>query len=355
MPLVPSGFDINSYHYELPGELIAQHPSDRRDQSRLLIYDFIHDEISHKLFHDITDYLEEGDLVVINDSRVFPARLMGRKETGGRVELLMLEYPQVNGCTAEITGLLRSSKKMRTGQKIYFAPGFSADILYLLDKGKIKARLNFTGNLDDLLHHYGEMPLPPYINREEGSSDEDRQRYQTVYAAQTGSVAAPTAGLHFSRPLLDRIRKKGVELATVTLHVGYGTFAPVRVGDIRQHRIHSEFVSVSKKTAEAVNQVRKKGKKLWVVGTTTARSLEFAADESGKLSATRGWCNLYIYPGYRFRVVSNLITNFHLPGSSLLFLVSALTGRNKLLYCYREAVRNKYRFFSYGDGMLIMN
>lgn len=354
MPAIPSEFAIDSYHYELPQELIAQHPSDRRDHSRLLIYDSARNLISHKHFHDITDYLGEGDLIVINDTRVFPARLNGRKASGGKVELLMLEYPRVSGCTAEVTGLLRSSRGMKPGQKINFSSEFGAEVVALLDGGKVKVCLDYKGNLDDQLNHYGEIPLPPYISREAGTTREDRQRYQTVYASRTGSVAAPTAGLHFSQSLLDSIREKNVEFSTVTLHVGYGTFAPVRVKDIRKHRIHSEFISVSQETARAVNRVRKEGKRLWVVGTTTARALEYAADESGELRKTEGLCDLYIYPGYRFKVVSNLVTNFHLPGSSLLFLVSALAGKNKLLSCYREAVENRYRFFSYGDGMLLM-
>ncbi|MFP3982674.1 MAG: tRNA preQ1(34) S-adenosylmethionine ribosyltransferase-isomerase QueA [Desulfurivibrionaceae bacterium] len=355
MPEIPSEFDIDSYHYDLPRELIAQYPADRRADARLLVYDSRHDEISHRRFKDIVDYFEEGDLIVINDTRVFPARLMGKKETGGQVELLMLEYPEIDGNCAAAVGLLKSSRRMKPGQKIDFAPELKAEVMMLLDEGKVKVRLYFKGNLDDLLQRHGEVPLPPYISREKGTGSEDRQRYQTVYAAQTGSVAAPTAGLHFSRSLLDSIRKKGVELASVTLHVGYGTFAPVRVRDIREHQLHSEFVSVSQETAQAVNRVKQKGKRLWVVGTTTARTLEFAADESGELRKIAGWCGLYIYPGYRFKVVSNLITNFHLPGSSLLFLVSALTGKKNLFSCYREAIKNRYRFFSYGDGMVIMS
>lgn len=355
MTEIPPEFDIDSYYYDLPTELIAQYPADRRADARLLVYDSGHDEISHRRFSDIVNYFKEGDLIVINDTRVFPARLKGRKETGGQVELLMLEYPEVEDNCADVVGLLKSSKRMKPGQVIYFAPEFKAVVMMVLDEGKVKVRLYFKGNLDDLLQRHGEVPLPPYISREEGTGSEDRQRYQTVYAARTGSVAAPTAGLHFSRSLLDSIRKKGVEVATVTLHVGYGTFAPVRVRDIREHRLHSEFVSVPQETAQAVNRVKRKGKRLWVVGTTTARTLEFAADESGELRTTAGWCSLYIYPGYRFKVVSNLITNFHLPGSSLLFLVSALAGKKNLFSCYKEAIKNRYRFFSYGDGMVIMS
>ncbi|MFZ5766385.1 MAG: tRNA preQ1(34) S-adenosylmethionine ribosyltransferase-isomerase QueA [Thermodesulfobacteriota bacterium] len=360
---IPSLYDLDSYHYELPPERIAQHPAPERDCSRLLACRLDSDAITDHLFTDVVDFLSPGDLLVVNNTRVFPARLLGRKESGGRVELLALHYPQeadhrdglgaAGMSRAEVTGLLRSSKGCRNGQRIIFADDLSAEVIETLGEGKARLLLHYYGDLALLLDRYGRLPLPPYIRREEGEETEDRQRYQTVFAAMTGAVAAPTAGLHFTPELLARLADKGVARASVTLHVGYGTFAPVRVQDIRQHRIHAEYLVVTWETAERINETRRRGGRIWAVGTTTVRALEFAADETGRVHAREGWCDLYIYPGYRFKVVENLITNFHLPGSSLLFMVSALIGREKLLSCYRHALAHKYRFFSYGDAMII--
>ncbi|MCJ7603500.1 MAG: tRNA preQ1(34) S-adenosylmethionine ribosyltransferase-isomerase QueA [Desulfobulbaceae bacterium] len=356
---IPLIFNIDSYQYDLPPDRIAQQPAASRDLSRLLALDSVTGAIRDLYFTDIANFFSPGDLLVVNNTRVFPARLLGRKETGGRVELLILHYPQEIFPAAdsrrqvEVTGLLKSSKGFRPGQKIIFAEDFSAEVIELFAAGKARLNLHFQGELALLLDKYGQLPLPPYIKREQGEEPHDRERYQTVFAAETGAIAAPTAGLHFTDELLAAIDKKGVERESVTLHVGYGTFAPVRVQDIRQHQIHSEFLTVSAKTAGKINEVRNRGGRIWAVGTTTVRALEFAADASGQVQAKEGWCDLYMYPGYRFKVVNNLITNFHLPQSSLLFMVSALVGRERILNAYAHAVASGYRFFSYGDAMII--
>jgi S-adenosylmethionine:tRNA ribosyltransferase-isomerase len=348
-------FLLSSYHYELPPELIAQSPAASRDASRLLVLDCRNETLVDRAFGDVVDYIEPGDLLVVNDTRVFPARLLGKKETGGQVELFLLEYPAgAPGGEVEGIGLVRSSKRVREGMRLFFGEGLSATVVELLADGKVRVLLHVAGSLDAALERHGQLPLPPYIERPEGERPGDRERYQTVYAAKTGAVAAPTAGLHFTEALLGQLRDKGVLTTTVTLHVGYGTFAPVRVADIRDHQIHAEYLEVSADTAALVNQVRQQGKKVWAVGTTSVRALEFAADGAGRVQPTSGLCDLYIYPGYRFRVVQNLITNFHLPGSSLLFLVSALAGRERILAAYGHAVAARYRFFSYGDAMMIL-
>lgn len=348
-------FLLSSYHYDLPPELIAQAPAENRDASRLLVLDCRNDTLADRTFGDVAELIAPGDLLVVNDTRVFPARLLGRKETGGQVELFLLEYPAA-AVTGEVlvTGLVKSSKRVRPGMRLLFGDDLAGEVVELLSDGKVRVRLRLTAPLDAVLERHGRMPLPPYIDRREGEKPGDRERYQTVYAAKTGAVAAPTAGLHFTEALLAQLREKGVEVATVTLHVGYGTFAPVRVTDIREHQIHAEYLEVSAATAAMVNQVRASGKRIWAVGTTSVRALEFAADAAGIVHPVSGLCNLYIYPGYRFRVVQNLITNFHLPGSSLLFLVSALAGRERILSAYGHAVAERYRFFSYGDAMVIL-
>ena len=357
-----SKFDLNAYDYHLPTENIAQEPADKRDESRLLVLDCRDDSLSDRTFHNIVDYLEPGDLLVVNDTRVFPARLNGRKETGGKVELMLLSYPQVEQAAqssddwqeAIIIGLIKSSKRPKIQSNLLFGDNLHGVVEEIMADGKVKVRLRFKGDLDTQLAQHGRLPLPPYIRRGEEEPADDRERYQTVYASQTGAVAAPTAGLHFTPQLLDTLRQKGVQIATVTLHVGYGTFAPVRVEDIRDHQIHSEFLSVSAETAKAINDTRKNGKNVWAVGTTSVRAVEFAADEEGVVHQKEGACNLYIYPGYRFRVVNRLITNFHLPQSSLLFMISALIGRERILNAYQHAIANGYRFYSYGDAMAII-
>ncbi len=359
-------FRLAAYDYHLPPEHIAQYPAARRDHSRLMVLDAESGELAHRHFNELPGYLRPGDLLVVNNTRVFPARLQGYKETGGRVEMLLLHYPGNSGPCREdpawqetrVLALVKSSKRPRPGGRLLFGDRLQAVVETLHDDGKVRIRLMHRPaegeDLDGLLARHGQMPLPPYISRPEGCTEEDRRRYQTRYARETGSVAAPTAGLHFSDGLLTRIRDRGITTASVTLHVGYGTFAPVRTEDIRRHAIHSEFVHVSPETAQTINRARADGRRIWAVGTTTVRTLEFAADHAGMVRPVQDLCDMFIYPGHRFRVVDNLITNFHLPRSSLLFLVSALAGRKRILASYHEAIRRGYRFFSYGDAMAII-
>ncbi len=330
---LPAQFTLNSYSYHLPAEYIAQHPTERRDQSRLLVLNQ-DNSISHRAFTDIIDYIQPD---------------AGRKETGGKVEVFLLEYPEEK----QQRGLFAATALLKISATIH------CSVVRHLEGGKVELEL-CCGDQDELQHYLdssGQIPLPPYITRSEGTDKEDRERYQTVYAKVPGAVAAPTAGLHFTEELLERIARKGVHTAAITLHVGYGTFAPVRDKDIRQHQIHSEYIEISQQTAAAVEKAKAAGKRVWAVGTTAVRALEYGAAATGRLQATRGWCDLYIYPGFTFRVVDSLITNFHLPNSSLLFLVSAFcgkeNGRETLLACYRQAVERQYRFFSYGDAMAI--
>ena len=355
-------FDIESYNFQLPPELIAQQPAAMRDESRLLIIDRQRDTLVDGRFADLLGLLQPGDLLVLNDTRVFPARLLGNKESGGRVELFILDYPRLftddpivpGGKKTEVLGLLKSSKGVRPGTRLIFPEGLSGEVLELCGDGKLRVALAFVGDFAEVLERSGRVPLPPYIKRTAAEGGGDRERYQTVYASEAGAVAAPTAGLHFTEQLLAELVERGVRLGRVTLHVGYGTFAPVRVDDIRQHRIHREYLRLTAETAALVNQTKSTGGKVWAVGTTTARALETAADPDGLVVAMEGWSELYIYPGFRFRVVDNLLTNFHLPKSSLLFLVSALVGRERLLAVYAHAVQQGYRFYSYGDAMAII-
>lgn len=352
-----AAFSLTDYDYDLPPELIAQQPAPRRDASRLLVLAGGKEGLADRNFPDFAALLSPGDLLVFNDTRVFPARLQGHKESGGRIELLLLEYPQPlpdeEGFGA--WALLRSSKGPRPGLRLRFGDDLQAVVREVGAGGKVRVQLQCGGGgLDPCLARYGRMPLPPYIRRDEEETAADRQRYQTVYAAVTGAVAAPTAGLHFTEELLAAIAAGGVGQARVTLHVGYGTFAPVRVADIRDHAIHAEYFAISEENAERINRTRAAGGRIWAVGTTSVRALEAAADPDGLVRPGGGWCELYIYPGYRFRVVDNLLTNFHLPQSSLLFLVSALAGRERIMAAYAHAVARRYRFFSYGDAMAII-
>jgi len=354
-------FDVENYNYYLPAASIAQQPAARRDESRLLVLGR-EEGPRDRMFGDIVELFEPGDLLVVNDTRVFPARLIGYKETGGKVELFLLNYPRDREITidehglgrAEVTCLLKSSKRPQPGSRLLLGSDLDGEVLEYLESGQVRVALSFGGGLEPILNRHGHVPLPPYIRREEGGDAPDRERYQTVYASETGAVAAPTAGLHFTPELLGAIMAGGVPIANITLHVGYGTFSPVRVEDIRDHEIHQEYVKIEAGTATLINQTRQGGGRIWAVGTTTARALEDAADEKGMVREKAGWCGLYIYPGYKFKVVDNLITNFHLPRSSLLFLVSALAGYEQVMAAYRHAVAHGYRFYSYGDAMAIV-
>jgi S-adenosylmethionine:tRNA ribosyltransferase-isomerase len=356
-------FSLESYNYILPEQNIAQHPAEKREHSKLLVLNRKNKTREHKVFSDIIDMIPPGDILVVNDTKVFPARLHGRKSTGGKVEIFLLELPipsdlsDTNDTThsAKATALLKSSKKPKPDSILTITDQLHCKIIENLDGGKALVEMQYPANfnLTELLNDCGQIPLPPYIMRNQGSTDQDRDRYQTVYARQEGAVAAPTAGLHFTEELLQKLESKGVSTAKVTLHVGYGTFAPVRVDDIEEHSIHEEYLHISGDNAQKINDIKREGGKVWAVGTTTVRALEYSADETAPVHPVSGWCDLYIIPGFNFKVIDNLITNFHLPQSSLLFLVSALCGRQTLLESYEEAIEKDYRFYSYGDAMVI--
>lgn len=357
---------LDAYTYLLPAELIAQEPAQKRDQSRLMVLSAGEDRREHLLFTDILRFFRPGDVLVLNNTRVFPARLLGHKESGGKIELFLLTFPVVQAGIAEdgwfkahAPALLKSSKRAKPGSFLSFGEDLQAEVRALHGGGHAEVLLHYRlqpgQDLENLLRTHGRMPLPPYINRSGSEhATEDLQRYQTCYACHTGSVAAPTAGLHFTPELVQALREMGVEIAELTLHVGYGTFAPVRSRDIRSHVIHQEWVQLLPQSAATINAAKQSGRRIWAVGTTSTRSLEFAAGAKGLVQPFAGPCDLYIYPGFRFQVVDNLITNFHLPQSSLLLLVSALAGRERILAAYAEAVQLRYRFFSYGDAMAIM-
>ena len=350
---------LSAYNYHLPSKNIAQHPADKRDESRLMVLDMQNHSLAHHRFNAITDFISKEDMIIVNDTRVFPARLLGQKQTGGKAEVFLLEYPAIDAATpgtARATALIKSSKRPKPGTRIIINDNLHCQVIVDLGGGKVDLHLHYnqTDGLAEVLKASGQVPLPPYITRVDGCSQADIDRYQTVYASHPGAVAAPTAGLHFTDQLLASIRQKGALVGQVTLHVGYGTFAPVREEDITRHRIHEEYFSITEETVKAVQETKLRGGKIWAVGTTTVRALEYAAQVSGEVQAMAGWCNLYIYPGFRFRVIDNLITNFHLPDSSLMFLVSALCGRQTLLDCYHTAIKEGYRFFSYGDAMAII-
>jgi len=353
-----SVFHLQKYHYDLPPALIAQTPSDRRETSRLLVLNRTGNLFDHRRFEELPAYLKPGDVLVVNDTRVVPARLRGIKETGGRVELLVLDpYKDPDlGAEEGYRCLVKESKPSQPKSLITLQNGLRAKVLTPKQDGKARVRFLSSEPLLDLLQRVGEVPLPPYIIRSEGdrAAVDDAATYQTVYAQKPGAVAAPTAGLHFSTPLLKQLENQGVELATVTLHVGYGTFAPIRVEDIREHGMHSEYAEISHDSAERIAKAAKEGRRIVAVGTTVVRTLEWVALDSGKVIPFSGLCSHYIYPGYRFRVVNAMITNFHLPQSTLLLLVSAFAGRETILEAYEEAIGNDYRFFSYGDAMLIL-
>ncbi len=349
-------FLLEDYNYNLPEELIAQNPLAQRDRSKLLLVDRKTKMLAHHRFYDICDLLCPSDVLVINNTAVIPARLLGQKETGGKAEVLILGYPDGDKDRID-TGeficrcMIKTSKRPKNGATLFFDEGLKAKIINFND-GIYRVKFLYTGRFEKLLDRIGRIPLPPYIKRTDGK--DDRTFHQTVYASQKGAVAAPTAGLHFSESLLEKLRKKGVKIVAITLHVSYGTFLPVRVSDIRDHRIHSEWYFVGKQTADVINRQKAKGNRIVAVGTTCVRTLEYASNQNGVVAHGSGTCDLFIYPGYRFNVVDAMITNFHLPKSTLLMLVSAFAGRETVLKAYEAAIRERYRFFSYGDAMLIV-
>jgi S-adenosylmethionine:tRNA ribosyltransferase-isomerase len=349
-------FDIEDYDYELPPESIAQIPVFRRDRSRLLVLDRKKKSISDSRFFELPKLLRPGDLLVLNDTRVVPARLFGRKESGGQVEILVLEHADSAGDdTATRHCLVRSSKRPKNGTILLFEGGVSGRVQEVLDDGLV--RITFCGDrsIDSLLQENGHMPLPPYIKREKENdySQLDKERYQTIYSKKKGAVAAPTAGLHFTRNLMGELKAAGISIACLTLHVGYGTFRPVRTKDIRRHRLGEESYHIGKETADSIERTREGNGRVVAVGTTVVRALETAVTPDGSILSGDGQTNLLVTPGFSFRVVDALITNFHLPKSSLLFLVSAFAGLEYIKRSYRLAVERRYRFYSYGDAMLI--
>lgn len=336
------------FYYELPEELIAQDPLEDRSSSRLLVLDRKSGAVSHHVFREITEYLKEGDCLVINDTKVIPARLIGSKiGTDAKIEVLLLKRKENNIWET----LVKPGKKMKAGAKLSFGDGLlTGEVIDIVEEGNRLIRFSFEGIFEEILDQLGQMPLPPYITHQL----QDKNRYQTVYAKHTGSAAAPTAGLHFTPELLRAIEERGIEIAKVTLHVGLGTFRPVKVDEITDHHMHSEFYQIDEEAAKKINRVKATGNRVICVGTTSCRTIESAADESGHLKAKSGWTNIFIYPGYEFRALDGLITNFHLPESTLIMLVSALAGRENVLAAYEEAVKERYRFFSFGDAMLVI-
>ena len=337
----------SDFYYDLPQELIAQDPLEDRSSSRLMHLSLKDGSIEHRHFTDVLDYMEEGDCLVINDTKVIPARLYGHKEeTGALIEILLLKRRENDIWEC----LVKPGKKARPGAKITFGNGIlKGEIIDVVDEGNRLIQFHYEGIFEEILDQLGEMPLPPYITHKL----KDKNRYQTVYAKNEGSAAAPTAGLHFTKDLLKKIEEKGVVIASVTLHVGLGTFRPVKVENVLEHHMHSEFYRIEPEEAEKINAAKKAGKRVIAVGTTSCRTLESASTEDGILKAQSGWTDIFIYPGYHFKMVDALITNFHLPKSTLVMLVSALAGREHILAAYKEAVEKKYRFFSFGDAMFI--
>lgn len=338
---------LSEFNYELPKELIAQHPYDKRDEARLMVLNRNNQTIENKVFRDVIDYLTPGDCLVINDTKVIPARLYGKKDTGANVEFLLLK--QIENDVWEV--MVRPGRKLLPGAKVSFGDGIlKAEVLEILEGGNRKVKFEYEGIFNEILDKIGLMPLPPYIKE----ALEEKDKYQTVYAKYLGSSAAPTAGLHFTEELLEKIRKKGIEIAKVTLHVGIGTFRPVKVENIEEHKMHSEHFYIKEEEAEKINRAKANGKRVIAVGTTSCRVLESIADVKGMVKPQEADTSIFIYPGYKFKCIDALITNFHLPESTLLMLVSALAGREYILKAYKKAVEDKYRFFSFGDAMIIL-
>ena len=339
--------NVKDFEFYLPEELIAQHPLEQRDSSRLMVLDKETGKIDHKTFHDIVGYLNEGDTLVLNNTRVLPARLIGEKEeSGGKIEFLLLK--RIEGDKWEC--LAKPGKSAREGRRFTFGGGkLKAEVIEVKEDGNRIVEFYYDGIFEEVLDSLGEMPLPPYIHERL----EDKERYQTVYSKEEGSAAAPTAGLHFTKELLEQIKEKGVNVVYLTLHVGLGTFRPVKVENIEDHDMHSEYYHLSKETADIINETKKRGNKVISVGTTSTRTLETIGDENGEVREQSGWTNIFIYPGYKFKIVDRLITNFHLPESTLIMLVSTLAGKEHVMHAYEEAVKEKYRFFSFGDAMFI--
>jgi len=339
---------VADFNYELPKELIAQHPYDKRDEARLMVLDKNEELIEHKVFKDVIDYLNPGDCLVINNTKVIPARLYGKKDTGANVQFLLLK--RIEGDTWE--AMVKPGNKLKPGSKVIFGDGLlKATVQEILEGGNRKVEFEYNGIFNEILDQIGMMPLPPYITE---ASREDNEKYQTVYARYEGSAAAPTAGLHFTEELLEKIKEKGVEVANVTLHVGIGTFRPVKVETVEEHEMHSEHYYIKKEDADKINKAKLNGNRVIAVGTTSCRVLESVSDEKGMVKEIEGDTSIFIYPGYKFNCIDSLITNFHLPESTLIMLVSSLAGKEFIMKAYNEAVKKEYKFFSFGDAMIIL-
>ncbi|MBK5241630.1 tRNA preQ1(34) S-adenosylmethionine ribosyltransferase-isomerase QueA [Clostridium sp.] len=338
---------VKDFYFDLPKELIAQHPLRKRDESKLMVVNKTSGEIEHKKFKDILECLNAGDCLVLNDTRVLPARLIGTKDgTGGKMEFLLLKRIDINHWET----LVKPGKKAKIGTMFIFGNGeLRAEVISISEGGSRIVKFEFEGIFEEVLDRLGEMPLPPYITEKL----QDKERYQTVFSKEVGSAAAPTAGLHFTEELLREIKAKGVEVAFVTLHIGLGTFRPVKAETVEEHQMHSEYYVLSRETAEVINSAKEKGGRVIAVGTTSNRTLESIADENGKVHEKSGWTDIFIYPGYKFKIVNALITNFHLPESTLIMLVSAFAGQDLVMGAYDMAVKEKYRFFSFGDAMFL--
>ena len=338
---------LSDFYYDLPEELIAQEPIEQREMSRLMVLDKTTGSIEHRIFKDIIDYLEKGDCLVLNDTRVIPARLLGEKEdTGGKIEFVLIK--RIKDDIWEV--ILKPGRRAKPGARFVFGNGLlKAEVLEVVEGGNRVVRFEYDGIFEQILDRVGIVPLPPYITKKL----DDSERYQTVYSKHKGSAAAPTAGLHFTKELLERIAEKGISLAYVTLHVGLGTFRPVKTENIREHKMHSEYYRIDEEACNKINEAKNNGKRVIAVGTTSCRVLETAGDETGFVSPHSGWTDIFIYPGYKFKVIDALITNFHLPESTLLMLVSALAGKDKIFKAYESAIKERYRFFSFGDAMFI--
>lgn len=335
----------SSYYYELPEELIAQTPVEPRDSSRLLVYHRKNGQIEHKIFRDIVDYLNNGDVLVINNTRVLPARLFGYKDTGAKIEVLLQKRIDLKNWEV----IAKPFKRLSVGTKVTFSTNLSCEVVEKGDYGSCKIRFDFDGVFEDRLSEVGQMPLPPYIHEKL----KNKERYQTVYSKVEGSSAAPTAGLHFTKELLTKIKDKGVEIIEVLLHVGLGTFRPVKEDNILNHEMHSEYIEMTEENANKLNRAKQEGRRIIAVGTTSVRVLESCADNNGNIIPQKRETDIFIYPSYKFKVVDALITNFHLPESTLIMLISAFAGYDETMHIYREAVKEKYRFFSFGDAMFI--
>ena len=353
-------YSLNDYHYDLPPDLIAQKPAEQRDSSNLLQLNRQTGALSHHHFKEIGAFFKPGDVLVVNDTAVIPVRLKGKKATGGKVEVLIADYAESVKTVDQFGNfmckcLLKASKRPVPGTWLYFPSGLKAKVLDVCN-GSHHLKFYVNGDFETLLEKIGQVPLPPYIKRNNSAVApcDDKASYQTVYAGPRGAIAAPTAGLHFTEALLNKLRADGVHIVTLTLHVGYGTFLPVRVADIRRHQMHSEQFTIGAKSAKTINSAKNCGKRVVAVGTTCVRTLEYAVNSNGHLSAGSGRCALFIIPGHQFKVVDAMVTNFHLPQSTLLMLVSAFAGRKNVLNAYREAISRKYRFYSYGDAVLIL-